>query len=124
MANDSINNAPGFFDVHLYINPKTLKVAGVFAYTYMGLAVRENGDWTPARRAETRLDEFTRFINYKIDWDVDAKPVSTLAEDENLEEHPLIQAYDSNSITWEMIKKYCLLVHDENGENPELSLNK
>ena len=119
MANDSINNIPGFFDVHLYIDPKTLKVAGVFAFNYMGLAVRENGDWTPARRAETRLDEFSRFIDYEIDWDIDAEPVSSVPEGEELGEHPVILAYDTDTLTWEMIKKYCILVHDENGENPE-----
>ncbi len=119
MANQIPENAPGLFDVHLYINPQTLEVEGLFAFTFMGMAVRDGGDWVPARREETRLNEFTKFIDYEIDWDVDFKAVEDLAEGEELQEHEIVQAYDNNTLTWEMIKKYCVLVSDENGRNPE-----
>lgn len=122
MANQIPENAPGFFDVHLFIDPQDMKVAGMFAYSYFGISVRKDNDWIPAMRDETRLDEFSRFIDYEIDWDVDYKPVSDLADDEELTEHALVLAFDNDEITWEMINKYCVLVHDENGENPNVAI--
>jgi hypothetical protein len=118
MANQIPENAPGLFDVHLYINPETLEVEGMFAFTFFGMAVRDNGDWVPVRRDETRLDEFTRFKDYEIDWDVDHEAVKDFPDAE-MEEHPVVLAYDNDSLTWDMIKKYCVLVSDENGRNSE-----
>lgn len=112
-------NAPGLLDVHLYINPETMEVEGVYAYSFMGIAVRDNSDWEPATREETRIDEFTRFINYKIDWSVDYEPASSVPEGEDFPEHEIVEAYDNDTLTWEMVKKYCVLVHDETGRNPE-----
>lgn len=119
MPNQIKENAPGLFDVHLYVNPQTLEVEGLFAFTFLGMAVRDGGDWVPVRRAETRLDEFTRFIDYEIDWDVDYKPLKDFPKGEMPPEHDIVLAYDNDTLTWEMIKKYCYLVSDENGRSSE-----
>jgi hypothetical protein len=119
MANQIPENAPGLFDVHLYVNPETLEVEGMFAFTFFGMCIRDNSDWVPVRRNETRLDEFTAFKDYEIDWDVDHVSVKDLPEGQDLEEHPVVLAYDTNTLTWDMINKYCVLVSDENGRNPE-----
>lgn len=113
----SFNDARGFFDVHVYIDPETREVAGVYAYSFFGISVRDNADWVPAERSETRADEFTRFIDYEINWSIDYEPVGDSPSDED-EEHQIIQAYDNDELTWEMIKKYCVLVHDQNGVGP------
>ena len=118
MPNELPQNAPGLFDVHLFIDPETMEVAGMYAYSYFGISERRDSDWIPVSRKESRLDEFTRFIDYGIDWDVDHKPISELADDEELTEHDLVLAFDKDEITWEMIDKFCFLVHDENGERP------
>lgn len=119
MANQIPENAPGLFDVHLYVNPETLEVEGMFAFTFFGMAIRDNSDWVPVRRAETRLDEFTAFKDYEIDWDVEHENIKDIPDGQELEEHEVVKAYDTDTLTWEMIKKYCVLVSDENGRNPE-----
>lgn len=117
MADQTFNDAPGFFDVHVYIDPETREVAGVYAYSFLGMSVRDNGEWVPAERDETRADEFTRFIDYEIDWNVDYEPVGD-NPDEELPEHQIVEAYDNDTLTWEMLKKYCVLVHDQYGVGP------
>lgn len=119
MPNEMPEHAPGLFDVHLYINPKTLAIEGMFAFTFMGIAERVDRDWLPVTRSETRLDEFTRFIDYEIDWDIGSVPISDVPDGEFPEEHPIVLAFDDNKLTWELIKKFCFLVSDENGQKPK-----
>ncbi len=119
MANQIPENAPGLFDVHLYVNPETLVAEGMFCFDFMGIAVRLDGEWKQALRDETRLNEFTRYKQYMIDWDVDYAPVKDAPEGEMPMEHEIVQAYDNKTLTWDMVKKYCVLVSDENGRNPE-----
>lgn len=113
----TFNDSRGFFDVHVYIDPNTREVAGLYAYSFFGMSVRDNGDWVPATRSETRADEFTHFIDYEIDWSVDYEPVGDSPSDE-IQEHQIVEAYDNDTLTWEMIRKYCVLVHDQNGVAP------
>jgi hypothetical protein len=117
MAEPNATYETGLLDVQFFVNPETLEVEGCFAFNFMGVLERTENDWDPVYRDETRLDEFNQFLAYSINWDIEDNPNATAEED--LEPHVLVEAYDNGTIDLDMIKKYCVLVHDELGENPE-----
>jgi hypothetical protein len=117
MAEPNATYETGLIDVKFFVNPETLEVEGCFAFNFLGILERTDADWDPVYRDETRLDEFTAFLAYSLDWEIENNPDATI--EESLEPHPLVVAYDDGTIDLDMIKKYCYLVHDELGENPE-----
>ncbi len=119
MAETNPTHETGFVDVQFYVNPETLEVEGCFAYNFLGICERTENDWDPVFRYETRIDEFKSFLAYSIDWEIEKVEIKDLDPNEEWPEHPLVEAYDNKTIDLDMIKKYCYLVHDELGENPE-----
>jgi hypothetical protein len=77
----------------------------------MGLTVRDSGDWEPVLRSETNIDETASNNIYAIDWTIDDIPNSEADLSVDLE-HPLVEAYDNDTITLDMIKKYCFTIQE------------
>ena len=115
----SLNDAPGLLEVHAYINPQTNIVEAMYSFNFLGMCERINSEWEPITRNQSRLNEFSRFIDYKIDWDSgeDDSLVSDSDPDEEWPEHEGVEAFDAGALDADAIKKYFILVHDENGEN-------
>lgn len=102
-----IKNYPGLLDVQVFVNPETSEVDGIFAFNFLGLCVRSEGDWEPVLRSESNIDEIASDDIYRLDWAVDDVPISEVNLDDDIEEHALLEAYDNGTITLDMVKKYC-----------------
>ena len=100
---------PSVIDVQVFVDPETQVVSGMFAFTFLGLTVRHEGDWEPVLRSETNIDEISHHDIYSIDWSVDAIPNSEVDLSVELE-HELVEAYDNETITLEMIKHFCTVI--------------
>lgn len=101
-----IQSYPGLLDVQVFVDPKTNEVSGMFAFNFLGLCVRDGGDWEPALRSETNIDEIASHDIYVIDWTIDDIPIGE-ADLDDISEHALIEAYDKETITLEMVKHFC-----------------
>jgi hypothetical protein len=101
---------PGLLDVHVYVNPTTSEVDGIFALNFLGLCIRSEGDWEPVLRSETNIDELSSDDIYRLDWSIDDIPVSEASPEDMDEEHPLLEAFDNGTITLKIVKKYCVLI--------------
>jgi hypothetical protein len=107
-----MQDLPGLLDVYVYVNPETSEVDGIFAFNFLGLCVRSEGDWEPVLRSETNIDEIASDDIYRVDWMIDDIPASEATEDDD-DEHPLFEAYDNDTITLELIKYYCYPIQQE-----------
>jgi hypothetical protein len=101
-----IKSYPGLIDVQVYVNPQTSEIDGIFALNFLGLCVRSEGDWEPVLRSETNIDEISSDDIYRLDWAIDDVPISEATPDDD-GEHALLEAYDNDTITLDMVKKYC-----------------
>jgi len=106
-----IEDFPGLIDVQVFVNPETSEVDGIFAFNFLGLCVRSEGDWEPVLRSETNIDELSSDDIYVLDWSIDDIPISEADPDDD-EEHPLLEAYDNDTITLDLVKKYCRPIQD------------
>jgi hypothetical protein len=104
-----IKDYPGLLDVHVYVNPQTSEIDGIFAFNFLGLCVRSEGDWEPVLRSETNIDEISADDIYLLDWSIDDVPVSEADPDDD-SEHPLFEAFDNDTVTLELVKYYCRLI--------------
>lgn len=100
---------PALFDVQIFVDPTTKQVSGMFAFTFLGITVRHEGDWEPVLRSETNLDDISHHDIYSIDWTVDDIPNSEADLSVELE-HDLVLAYDNETITLDMIKHFCTVI--------------
>ena len=105
-----IKDYPGLLDVHVYVNPQTSEIDGIFALNFLGLCVRSEGDWEPVLRSETNIDEISSDDIYRLDWSIDAVPISEVNLDDDIEEHALLEAFDNDTITLELVKYYCHII--------------
>jgi hypothetical protein len=101
-----IKNYPGLLDVQVFVNPQTSEVEGIFAFNFLGLCVRSEGDWEPVLRSESNIDEIASDDIYVLDWTVDDITIGEADLEEDYE-HPLLEAYDNETVTLDMVKKYC-----------------
>lgn len=112
-------------DYYVYVDPNTRRVAGMYLFGGLGALTRQDGDWIPAdRETDPNMMDFAKnYITYEIDFNkfpdvASGKETSTTAEEE-LDDDPLVKAFDNGTITEDMVAQYGTLIQDENGNNPE-----
>jgi hypothetical protein len=110
MTEQNADYSNDLLDVRFYVNPTSLAIEGCYAFNFLGICERIGEDWEPLYRHETRLDEFKSYLTYSIDWSIDDDPNATV--EESLKPHPIVAAFDDDTIGMAMIEKYCRLVEN------------
>lgn len=112
------------FDIFTYVNPETREVDEMYAFSPLGIFRREDGEWNPVTREESNLGELAGHIAYDVDWSIDPEPMDEYPEDD-LTEHQLVELFDNEEITEDLVKQYSVLYSDPTStEDDDISFDE
>lgn len=100
--------------VLFYVDPESDAIEGVFAYTTLGMEIRENGKWEVITHEESRVGTDLAYDDvYKLDWSTDPVEIdeSFLSEDFD-PDHIAVKMYDNGELDVSELEKYAVLLYE------------
>ena len=100
--------------VLFYVDPESEAIEGVFAFSTLGMVIRENGKWEVITREESRIDtDLSHDDVYKLDWTTDDPIIdeSFLSEDFD-PDHIAVKMYDNGELDVSELEKYAVLLYE------------